>query len=58
MQYLITYTENKEKKAFYTKWFESENNFNSELEMVVYDLINNQFTSDGMLWEEIEIDHL
>ena len=43
---------------FLTKWFDAENNFNSEIEMVVYDLYLNKYTADGKNWYNIEIDHL
>ena len=43
---------------FLTKWFDAENNFNSEIEMVVYDLYLNKYTEDGINWYEIEFDHL
>ena len=43
---------------FLTKWFEPENDFNEELEMVVYDLYLNKYTADGKNWYNIEIDHL
>ena len=43
---------------FLTKWFDTENNFNSEIEMVVYDLYLNKYTEDGKNWHELEIDHL
>ena len=58
MQYLITYIENGIQKAFYTKWFEPENHFNADIEMVVYDLELWKFTTDGKTWHLIEIDHL
>ena len=43
---------------FFTNWFNIENNFNSEIEMVVYDLYLNKYTEDGINWYEIEFDHL
>lgn len=53
MRYLIT----SDFKPFYTNWFDIDNNFNSELGMVVYDLQNHLFY-DGEFWKEIEEDHL
>jgi len=41
-----------------THWFDAENNYNPELDMVVYDLENHKYTSDGQKWEEIVEDHL
>lgn len=55
MRYLIT---TKKNPPFLTKWFESENHFNKDIGMIVYDLIENKFTSDGIHWYDIEIDHL
>ena len=43
---------------FLTNYFDAGNDFNSEIEMVVYDLYLNKYTADGKNWEEIEIDHL
>lgn len=56
MRYLIT--TNEENSPFLTNWFNAENNYNAEAEMVVYDLVEQKFTSDGETWNEIEIDHL
>ena len=56
MRYLITTKELD--SPFLTKWFEPENHFNKELQMVVYDLFNCVFTLDGYNWHDIEIDHL
>lgn len=55
MQYLIT---TKTDPPFFTKWFEEENNFNSVVEMVVYDLYKEVYTTDGINWMPIEEDHL
>ena len=43
---------------FFTDWFTSENIFNAEVGMVVYNLRNNTYTTDGMIWNCIETDHL
>ena len=43
---------------FLTNYFSSENNFNSEIEMIVYDLEKLKYTEDGENWYNIEIDHL
>ncbi len=55
MRYLIT---TKTYKPFLTKWFKPENHFNNDLNMVVYDLLKNKYTTDGKKWHEIEVDHL
>ena len=55
MRYLIT---TNIIAPFLTNYFNFENNFNSEIEMVVYDLYLNKYTTDGMNWYELEIDHL
>ena len=41
-----------------TKWFEPENHFNPDIEMIVYDLVEYKFTTDGKTWHDIEADHL
>ena len=56
MQYLIT--TNETDKPFLTDWFDAENNFNSDVQMIVYDLVNLVFTTDGKTWKPIDIDHL
>ena len=33
-------------------------NFNPDIEMIVYDLVEYKFTTDGKNWHDIEIDHL
>ena len=43
---------------FLTNYFNCENNFNSEIDMVVYDLEQLKYTADGTNWYNIEIDHL
>lgn len=55
MRYLITA---KNSDPFLTKWFDPENHFNIDLDMVVYDLSENKYTTNGTNWIEIEIDHL
>ena len=56
MRYLITTKE--VKSPFLTQWFEPENHFNPDIEMIVYDLVECKFTTDGETWNDIEIDHL
>lgn len=55
MRYLITTNTH---PPFFTDWFDSENNFNPEIGMVVYDLATQKFTNDGLTWNTIFIDHL
>ena len=55
MKYLVT-TNNS--KPFFTNWFDANNHFNKEVEMVVYDLFNHLFTTNGKEWNDIEIDSL
>jgi len=55
MRYLITTNIT---TPFLTNYFDAENNFNPEIEMVVYDLYLNKYTEDGKNWYELEIDHL
>ena len=56
MRYLIT-TEGTH-PPFFTKWFEPENHFNKDLGMVVYDLHEEMYTTDGITWNEISVTHL
>ena len=55
MRYLIT-TNNQ--PPFLTDWFDSENNFSLSVNMVVYDLFHKKYTTDGIIWNDIAIDHL
>jgi hypothetical protein len=55
MRYLIT---TKVKLPFLTAWFDTENHFNPDVGMVVYDLCKNEFTTDGKTWQKLEVDHL
>jgi len=54
-QYLITTSI---QEPFYTNYFDAENHFNSELDMVVFDLRNHTYTTNGIIWQEIKEDHL
>jgi hypothetical protein len=56
--YLITYTENGTQKAFYTNWFDPENNFNADVGMIVFDLVNHKYMVNSLGWTDIEEDHL
>ena len=58
MRYLLTYSENGTQKAFYTHWFDPENNFNSEVGMIVFDLVNHKYMVNSLGWVDIEEDHL
>ena len=53
MKYLI-YKQGHE--PFFTKWFEVENNFAEG--MVVFDIINCEYTDDGENWKKIGLDQL
>lgn len=55
MQYLIT---TKTDTPYLTPWFDVENVFNPEIGMIVYDLQLYRYTTDGVNWKDIEIDHL
>lgn len=57
MRYLVTSKTDKF-IPFLTHWFDAENNFNPEMDMVVYDLSNKTYTQNGIDWLLIEIDHL
>ena len=56
MRYLITMQGYK--MPFLTDWFDAENHFDFDFGMIVYDLCESKFTTDGRTWYEIEIDHL
>ena len=56
MRYLIT-TQDRD-NPFLTNWFEPENHFNEDVNMIVYDLYLNVFTTNGYDWYEINVDHL
>jgi hypothetical protein len=58
MKYLVTYIENGIQKAFYTNWFDIENNFNLEVGMVVFDLSNHKYMVNSLGWTDIQVDHL
>jgi len=55
MRYLIT---TKDNPPYMTDWFDVENNFNAELEMVVYDVFSYSYMTDGINWQPIVFDHL
>jgi hypothetical protein len=55
-RYLVTTKE--VKSPFITQWFEPENHFIEDVEMIVYDLFKLKYTTDGKLWQDIELDHL
>jgi len=59
-RYLITYidTDTQETKAFLDNYFDSENHFNADVSMCVYDLNKAVFTTDGKTWNEITENHL
>mgnify|MGYP003425763136 FL=1 len=55
MRYLITMTE---EPPFFTNWFSYENNWADGTGMVVYDLFQSLYTTDGKTWEPVETDEL
>lgn len=56
MNYLILYQGTHERSAFYTNWFDPENNYIEG--MTVFNLLTHTFTTDGKTWKEIVQDHL
>jgi len=52
-KYLVTF----DGKPFLTNWFDIENNYNENLNMIVYDLLNNLYY-DGENWKPLTEDHL
>jgi hypothetical protein len=57
-RYLITYSENGKCHAFYTHWFDVQNNFAPDKGMVVFDLLNHKYMVNTLGWADIEEDHL
>lgn len=43
---------------FFTNYYDYENHYSEDSEMVVYDLHKCLYTEDGITWKEIEQDHL
>jgi hypothetical protein len=41
-----------------THWYEFENHYNAELNMVVFDFYKMMFTKNGIEWHQIQRDHL
>ena len=55
MRYLVTTNVS---HPFLTDWFDSESHFDADVEMVVYDLFEKLFSTDGKSWNKIAFDHL
>jgi hypothetical protein len=55
MRYLVTMTA---EPPFFTMWFDCGNDWLRSCGMVVYDLENSLYTTDGKTWEPIEFDEL
>lgn len=55
MRYLIT--SNVQPPAV-TQWFDPENHFNPDVEMIVYDLYLLKYMDDGRTWKDIQEDNL
>jgi len=55
MRYLITSNAG---HPFVSQWFEAENHFNPDCDMIVYDLKALMYTTDGYNWQDIKEDHL
>lgn len=58
MRYLVTYTNEGKQEAFYTEWFDIENNFNPEVGMIVFDLVKHKYLINNLGWIDIQQDHL
>lgn len=43
---------------FYSDYFNYENHYNSELNMIIYDLQYDRYSTDGVHWLNIASDHL
>lgn len=57
-RYLIIFNIENESKCYYTHWFEPENHFPDSGNMVVIDLVKNQYMTNKKDWLDIEEDHL
>ena len=55
MRYLITTSTH---PPFLTDWYDFESHFNADIDMVVYDLELEKYTTDGFTWLDIKSDHL
>lgn len=55
MNYLI-FTDSH--SPFYTNWFDVENHFNRDDNMIVVNLLTHKYTTDGRTWYDIAQDHL
>jgi hypothetical protein len=55
MRYLVITSTN---EPFRTDWFDLENNYNEDVDMIVFDLHKNEYTSDGKVWHKIAWDNL
>jgi len=56
MNYLVTFAT--EHSPFFTNFFDAENHLDDSLGMVVYNLLDHTYTSDGQNWLPIIEDHL
>jgi hypothetical protein len=54
-RYLVT-ADNIE--PFYTNWYDYENHYNDEMNMIVYDIHNHLYTLNGLDWIPLEKDNL
>ena len=55
MRYLVT-VENL--PPFLTNWFDYDSHWRDGIGMMVYDIYNQTYTTDGKIWSEIEKDQL
>jgi hypothetical protein len=56
VRYLVTTKDTY--SPFLTEWFDMKNHFNHDIDMIVYDLLEKIYTTDGKEWHNIEIDML
>lgn len=56
MYLIIITTEDGKQEAFYSRQYSYENNYVKG--MIVVDVFKAQITFDGLLWKEIEFNHL
>jgi len=58
MRYLIVHQHEGKQQAFFTHWYDYENNYNADSKMIVFDFVNMSFTTNGIDWDVIQYDNL
>lgn len=45
-------------EPFTTEWYDYENNYRADLNMIIYDLHRRVYTTDGQVWKQLDWDTL